>query len=482
MPPGPTQRPQDGGYLAFKKGCFKGTGEPFVNVYFTHVQESVRAPGYAKARIAQVTGKRLRVHPLTTIQVHPNYLQPRYSTLRTIELVASSRFPFSLPTTTNAFNSLWESARPEGMGAFFEFGLTFLIEYATFPLVLGKLGVHTLRFDGEWSSEEVSITNGVLTLERIRYSSMLKKIRSIATQHRKNAKEEKVQFLEDVLIRNAPPLEYIAPTPKLRRGQLAHLTARGAVTAENLTKQDQQALVSTVQNNVETIVKNAPASAMRLRSDIELVTLKELIAKFEKHLDENHNEPFWQKFFTENPFILSLAFATPVLQVHDNAYVGGRSFTGDGGKFADYLYKTGSTGNLCIVEIKKPSTDLLKATPYRERLYQASSELVGAVTQVMDQRMHLNHDIHQLVRSSRQYDLQAHSVQCVVVAGKDLTDEDKQKSFELFRTSLNSVSVLTFDELLARLREIDRVLTEEKKSQTEPTLSTTPDDSTEEET
>ncbi|WP_156171369.1 hypothetical protein [Dyella japonica] len=144
MPPRPTQRPQDGGYLVLKKGRCKGTGEPFVNVYFTHVQKGARTPGYAKARIAQVTGKRLRVHPLTTIQVHANYLQPRYGTLRTVELVADPKFPFRLPTNTNAFNSLWESAKPEGMGGFFEFGLAFLNEYATLPLVFGGMGVHTL--------------------------------------------------------------------------------------------------------------------------------------------------------------------------------------------------------------------------------------------------------------------------------------------------------------------------------------------------
>jgi hypothetical protein len=204
---------------------------------------------------------------------------------------------------------------------------------------------------------------------------------------------------------------------------------------------------------------------MRLRSDIELVTLRELIAKFEKQLAESHNEPFWQKFFTDNPFILSLAFATPVLKVHDNAYVGGQGFTRDGGKFADYLYKTGSTGNLCIVEIKKPATELLRSTPYREHLYQASSDLVGAVTQVMDQRMNLNHEIYVLAGRTGQHDLKAHSVQCVVVAGKDLVDADKKKSFDLFRTSLNSVTAITFDELLARLKEIDRVFSREKEAQ-----------------
>lgn len=79
--------------------------------------------------------------------------------------------------------------------------------------------------------------------------------------------------------------------------------------------------------------------------------------------------------------------------------------------------------------------------------------------------MNLNHEIYVLAGRTGQHDLKAHSVQCVVVAGKDLVDADKKKSFDLFRTSLNSVTAITFDELLARLKEIDRVFSREKEAQ-----------------
>jgi hypothetical protein len=48
-----------------------------------------------------------------------------------------------------------------------------------------------------------------------------------------------------------------------------------------------------------------------------------------------------------------------------------------------------STGKLAIIEIKKPSSSLIKKAPYREDVYAPSGELRGAVAQLLDQRFKL---------------------------------------------------------------------------------------------
>ena len=48
----------------------------------------------------------------------------------------------------------------------------------------------------------------------------------------------------------------------------------------------------------------------------------------------------------------------------------------------------------------------------------------------------------------------AHTVDCVVVAGRTPADAARLASFEMYRTSLKDVRVLTFDELLLKLRAL----------------------------
>ena len=49
---------------------------------------------------------------------------------------------------------------------------------------------------------------------------------------------------------------------------------------------------------------------------------------------------------------------------------------------------------------------------------------------------------------------------CVVIAGntKELTDILRLKSFELFRNGLKDVSIITFDELFAKIKNIVNLL------------------------
>ena len=147
---------------------------------------------------------------------------------------------------------------------------------------------------------------------------------------------------------------------------------------------------------------NRPDKLAILKKDIELVTLEALIERYEEMMNAKLAESSWQDFLNENSFLLSLAFGCPVVRVRDQASVGGHKLSGAGGKFTDFLVKNSMTNNSAVVEIKKPNTKLLNETSYREGIYTPSRDLVGAVSQVLDQNIFLNKKSH-ISRSTAEY-------------------------------------------------------------------------------
>ncbi|TBB59405.1 DUF4263 domain-containing protein [Rhizobium ruizarguesonis] len=178
-----------------------------------------------------------------------------------------------------------------------------------------------------------------------------------------------------------------------------------------LSKRDRRAAVRLVQGSVATLAKSEPQTLLALKSEIELVTLQQLIERFQEMLGKDLPEARWQEFLKSNPFILSMAFSAPAIMIQENAYVGGKQFYGCNGKFTDFLMATASSGNLALVEIKKPHTDLLTKTAYRGAdVFPPSQELSGAVYQVLDQQSQLHKNLLTLKDEIQRSDIHAHSI------------------------------------------------------------------------
>jgi hypothetical protein len=178
-------------------------------------------------------------------------------------------------------------------------------------------------------------------------------------------------------------------------------------------------------------------------------------------IGEDTSEPKWQRLFHDHPFILSLAFSLPIVLFQEQASVGGRSFSGKGEKIADFLFRNGLTDNLTIIEIKAASTSLV-GPRYRDGVYPPSRALAGAITQALDQKHKLEEEF--LIRKDRLENAAAErfAVRCIVIAGKTPTNRDSLKSFEIFRATLHDVLVVTFDELLAKLKHLRDFLSEDQ--------------------
>ena len=122
------------------------------------------------------------------------------------------------------------------------------------------------------------------------------------------------------------------------------------------------------------------------------------------------------------------------------------------------LVKNKMTNNTAIVEIKKPQTKLLRKTPIQRGVFSPSTELSGAISQVLEQKYRFERDIARIKEDSRIYDIETYSVHCCLIIGKTPSGVEHQKSFELVRRNSKDVDVVTFDELLGKLKELSQFL------------------------
>src|SRR5258708_22933364 len=102
-------------------------------------------------------------------------------------------------------------------------------------------------------------------------------------------------------------------------------------------------------------------------------------------ISQRGQEAEWQHFFEANTWIfgygLNFVFNRPLEGRDLEVVVRGNDVTG-AGKRTDALLKTaGIVSLLCLVEIKKPDTDLLESEAYRPDCWQVSRELSGGIAQ-----------------------------------------------------------------------------------------------------
>ena len=400
--------------------------------------------------IATATEDRFCTFPVHVRRGARDYLQPKYGTLTKITF-SNERPEWAIPPDPYAFEELL-SYLPTGFARQFQYGLGMTWEYRFLAEAAASVnGVNELVIrDGD----DIEIAGNIYYLGDRRFDQLRRGIDRISSKHQKDALETKRLLAYSNLLRHPLPEQFPLRTKKIRPGEIYELVRIGN---KALSRDDRKAAISLVRENREEIAKSDPVELLQLRADIEKVTLAALIEKFEDMLSKDLPEPKWQEFLKENAFILSLAFAYPVFLVQDQAYVGGATLRGVGEKFADFLTAQRYRANLALIEIKRPSSPLLSAVPYRESLFCAHKELSGAMAQVLDQRYRLHLSFTQKIYESDLRDVHPYAIQCIVIAGKTPEGKAEKKSLELLRNASKDVTVLTFDELLDKLKEIQRV-------------------------
>lgn len=425
-----------------------------VDVIFTDTPPGERSGNFPCERLLNVAPDLLQIYPLNVRPDRPDYLKPRYGTLKTIAVNRRRDEPYPIPTTTEDVEGLLELL-PNGFARDFRLGLGLLWEYRSICEALDELGhVELLVLHG---GHEAIYDPPMFVLGIRRFHEMRKEINRISARYQRDARRDKQLHAYHELFHAADPVLFPRQKRKLRANSIADATSGGRDHVV-LSKQDRRAAVGLLRSNLEALAATEPEALLSLKTEIEEVTLEQLIAHFAEMLEKTLPEAKWQSFLTQNPFILSLAFAVPALLVEEQAYAGGKRLNGRGGAVADFLVASASTGNLAIVEIKRPTTELLSAKPYRQDVYAASAQLSGSIAQVLDQRVKLQRQLPTLKEESSRNDIQDYGIRCIIVVGRTPESGPQRRSFELIRSTMSGVTVITFDELLGRLQEIRAAL------------------------
>lgn len=183
------------------------------------------------------------------------------------------------------------------------------------------------------------------------------------------------------------------------------------------------------------------------------------------------DELLWQAFFEKNPWVfgygLSYFYVTGFEEKKLEQIVQGYDLL-NRGKRADAMMKTkGIINSLCFVEIKHHNTSLLDSTYYRAGCWAPSKEMAGAVAQVQATvaiAMLKLHGMQRIVDDEGNptgEDVFNFKSQAFIVIGslsefigEHGVNQDKLRSFELYRASITGIDILTFDELYERTKFI----------------------------
>ena len=195
-----------------------------------------------------------------------------------------------------------------------------------------------------------------------------------------------------------------------------------------------------------------------------------------KQRNANGEEKVWQDFFEKNPWIfgygLNYVFSSNLDEKKLEIPVKGNDLRGPG-KIIDALLKSlGAINSLCYVEIKKASTPLLSqktsiSKPYRPACWPVSTEVSGGVTQIqntvelaieqlgrkLDVKDKLGNPTGETVFNFRPKSFLLIGKLDQFVAEHGI-NEDKFRSFELYRRNLTTPEIITFDELYVRAKSI----------------------------
>jgi len=191
-----------------------------------------------------------------------------------------------------------------------------------------------------------------------------------------------------------------------------------------------------------------------LNALVGVANLRAVLKIWEQNV-RNSDEEFLQDVFSKHAYVLSQLFAYPLVVIEEKAYVGGKRLDNKHGNVVDFLGSVPATGSAVLIEIKTPKTRLLGGA-YRNGVYPPTTELSGAISQVLHYRETLLRELSALTQG-RHALLTGAEPRCVVIIGNSAEfdgDDYRKGSFERIRERLFGLTVVTFDEVFRRISDL----------------------------
>jgi hypothetical protein len=328
------------------------------------------------------------------------------------------------------------------------------------PIVLRQNNSFRLSFFPKWVEDSDNKLRGVFRIERKGPNDIWEPITTLPSSKLKKDEYYEIQLYGDDMATLLGNLEDIKAL--LSEHGYSYGTRTFSLNEYNV---DQVLIqVGNLENRdliVEQLKKLEEHQFENLSTVINTARMDGAIQEYEQNMD-NTSEEYWQNFFERNPWILQQVFAFPVIYLNGETYLGGKSSSGrqgSGGSATDFLCMHGSHNSLAVVEIKKPLCNLTgsiyrgeEGSGDQNELYRIHGDLSGGIVQLENQLHTATHYFSSTVGETYPK-LKNLSPSGILIAGNySLLNAPKRKSFDLFRKSLGKNQVLTFDEVLVKLK------------------------------
>jgi len=204
----------------------------------------------------------------------------------------------------------------------------------------------------------------------------------------------------------------------------------------------------------EFVASESMSSVNLLKATAQIESLKELASELEIALSAGHGESWWQTYVRSKILLMQQGYIKAIEKM--NISIGTT-------KFPDFSLIT-HDNYLDILEIKKPSTEILKLDSSRGN-YFADSEIAKAIAQVENYISNVtNHAdaVRSYILDEYKINLKVVRPRGIILAGNtsQFSDQKQKDDFRLLSQGLKNLTIVTYDELLTRLRNYIGVLEE----------------------
>ncbi len=370
-------------------------------------------------------------YPVILYYDSPNFLKPKYEDITTIvfkgyslecgKAINDMDILYGLP---NNIDNIFQKTLLNGLG--------FRQAYNFIPNMINaqKLGVQKIIFSKTDKTRILQDKSMIISQPDL--ITLRQGINRIGNEKSREKTNESCAFVYNTIFNKYEPSKFPAMRIKRKLSVVFRQFKNTDIDSSSLSLEDKKSLVSS-------------------KTAIDFTYFNSLYTEFQKLLTKKTTEETYQKFFNDNPLILTVITGLPYYLFHEKAYVGGKTINNRNGEITDFLLKHSTIANTAIVEIKTPKTPLLNKTLYRDGVFGASKELSGAIAQVLTQRSSLM-KFESDIKGSE--DFHVYNPQGFLIIGylDELNSDEKRRSFELFRLSQKDVKIITYDECLTLLK------------------------------
>lgn len=404
--------------------------------------------------------KLLRFSPKAT---QHGQLENQFARITELQIERPGWDPQSHSAEHRQYGLLYVRGLPKGFSAIYEFGLSIKRDYTDLVRGIEKHTACTVVRFVTSGTEGANAEGTIFRVSLQRFDDY-----RAAVDRSRSRGQTAVRRVIDADSHNAIAdlfgLELVQP--KYTKNPVIRALTEEVSTGHVTDAADRSLLADEIAAAAPAIASEAPERLVRLREDIELVSLEALINWFEKDLEGPHSrdEDHWQKFFQANHFALQLVFSTPIVVERQHATVQAGDIDGRGSRITDFLCANSVTRTSLIVEIKTPGATLMSNSPYRGKkgtdsaVYPPHTELSGPITQVQSQMASVPRSLASRLRADLDLDAWNDPRGAVVTGRISTLDPQQLESFLRYRAGLSTVTVLGYDEVLERLKALHSAL------------------------